>query len=911
MGIKALPNTTVRALGASQVLNDPASVVKELIDNALDAQATSIAIEISNNTVDHIQVRDNGHGIPPEDRALVARPHCTSKISSEDDLNVIGGSSLGFRGEAIASIAEMSSTLTISTRVEGEQVAAALKINQQGEVVGQEKASFPVGTTIKITGFVKDYPVRNQNALKNSDKCLKKIKQTLKSYAFARLHVRLSFRVLKAKNDNANWTYAPKASGNAEDAAFKILGAACASQCVWSVVEDQGFTMQAFLPKLDGDAGKVSNIGQFISVDGRPVSTLRGTPKQLAKIFRDALKKTDAKFDAIKDPFLYLEIGCPVSSYDANVEPAKDDVLFENPDLVVDLSRRLFNTVYPSVELTSPPNVSPSMILEEPPQRASSPDDDGFVTSLEPGYAVESNMGQVSGFRQSLIPDRIFDELADCPHGDSTEFQETISQRAFRPNMYGCDEEDLDLLDARPSTCRTEADFEELRQARKDVNISNPWVMARLNATRRPVHPPDGSDALADNSLRVRPEHDVRGSTLDTAHLPTPRPSSLSPVPQSFNASQRTSESQYGSDGRSIGAHGLPTPQATIQASSSAHNEFDGDASSVQRLRQRPDYDYTLSSQASEPPKGTPLSAIPFAAATSQRRQPKTSQQVHANKPFKPSLKEQPPQEKVWFDHLEDYGRGTRHSARKRKAQQQLGSVGVVQQGDLGDLSEDARPLTPPRRNRDMRDFVTRLDLTESDSAASVVEARHYPQRQRSLSEAELEEINTVELDSEYLIKYAHRPTKQSRTSGRRSLREISGNARSPGEDEDFEHITDVCAPPRRKSTNPTKSRRLKSSQLPLERVPAGHDVHHLSLVMTTTSREILQVANGIDQSRSLLTWSETGNDSYDAFTNIPPQERRHLVEKLCEVLRHRLYDGGLVQDLRALVENALDTHDG
>ena len=181
----------------------------------------------------------------------MARPHCTSKIGSEDDLKGIGGTSLGFRGEALASVAEMSGSLTISTKVEGEQVAISLKVNQSGEVTTQERASLPVGTTVKITEFMRTFAVRRQTALKNTEKCLKKIKQTLQSYAFARPHVRLSLRVLKAKNDKGNWTYAPKPSGNAEDAAFKIVGAACASQCTWSVIEDHDFTVQAFLPRVD------------------------------------------------------------------------------------------------------------------------------------------------------------------------------------------------------------------------------------------------------------------------------------------------------------------------------------------------------------------------------------------------------------------------------------------------------------------------------------------------------------------------------------------------------------------------------------------------------------------------------------------------------------------------------------
>lgn len=135
MSIQALPAGTVRAISASQVLADPSSVVKELIDNALDAHASAISIEISANTLDVIQLRDNGHGIAPEDRALVCRRHYTSKIRGLEDLKAIGGSSLGFRGEALASAAELAGGLVVTTRVEGEDIAVALKVDRMGEVI--------------------------------------------------------------------------------------------------------------------------------------------------------------------------------------------------------------------------------------------------------------------------------------------------------------------------------------------------------------------------------------------------------------------------------------------------------------------------------------------------------------------------------------------------------------------------------------------------------------------------------------------------------------------------------------------------------------------------------------------------------------------------------------------------------
>jgi DNA mismatch repair ATPase MutL len=133
-GIAALPLTTTRQIGSGQVLVDPSSVAKELIDNALDARAKSIFVDITANTIDSIQVKDDGHGIPAEDRALVCRRYCTSKIRDLNDLKEVGGKWLGFRGEALSSMAEMSSALFVTTRVEGELVAVKLKYDQDGEL---------------------------------------------------------------------------------------------------------------------------------------------------------------------------------------------------------------------------------------------------------------------------------------------------------------------------------------------------------------------------------------------------------------------------------------------------------------------------------------------------------------------------------------------------------------------------------------------------------------------------------------------------------------------------------------------------------------------------------------------------------------------------------------------------------
>ena len=135
MPIAPLPESTTRAIGSTLVLSDACSVVKELVDNALDALATSITIEISVDTLDVIQVRDNGYGIGIEDRQLVCKRGCTSKIRTMEDLERLGGSCLGFRGEALASVAELSEAVIVTTRVDGEYVGTAVKFGRDGALL--------------------------------------------------------------------------------------------------------------------------------------------------------------------------------------------------------------------------------------------------------------------------------------------------------------------------------------------------------------------------------------------------------------------------------------------------------------------------------------------------------------------------------------------------------------------------------------------------------------------------------------------------------------------------------------------------------------------------------------------------------------------------------------------------------
>ncbi|KAK2758765.1 hypothetical protein FQN54_003456 [Arachnomyces sp. PD_36] len=370
MPIAALPENTIRAIGATSALSDPCSVIKELIDNSLDASATSISVEISSNTLDAIQVKDNGHGIQPDDREFVCRPSFTSKIQTLEDLRDVGGKSLGFRGVALAGIAEMSGGVMVTTRVEGEVVATVLKYGRTGELDSKEKSSHPRGTTVRVSNFLDHVPVRKQTALKASSKTLAKTKKMLQTYAIARPTVRLSLKVLKSKNETGNWIYAPATKSTPSDAVSKVSGPDVVSQCIvrsWPNDDDvenrpelisamtddgssSGYSLVACLPRPTA----VSRTGQYIAIDGRPVSALKGVPKDIIKSYKSHLRSLWSREGlemTFSDMFLCLHISCPSGSYDVNVEPSKDDVIFENSSTVLSLAEGLFSDVYGEISL--------------------------------------------------------------------------------------------------------------------------------------------------------------------------------------------------------------------------------------------------------------------------------------------------------------------------------------------------------------------------------------------------------------------------------------------------------------------------------------------------------------------------------------------------------------------------------
>ncbi|KAJ9229319.1 hypothetical protein DTO169E5_8897 [Paecilomyces variotii] len=511
MPIAALPQSTARAIGSTSVLSDTCSVVKELLDNSLDAGASSVSIEVSQNTVDLIQVKDNGHGIPPEDHGFVCKRSFTSKIQTLDDLRNVGGTSLGFRGEALASACEMSGGVSVTTRVESQVVGATLKYSRTGDLASSQRASHPVGTTVRLTDFLKHIPVRRQTALKSASKTITRIKKLLQAYAIAQPSKRISFRVINSKNENNNWTYAPKPNTTLREAALLVAGPETASHCAvitWPSQESKeheteqeleqnhtvaNYELTAFLPKADSDFTKVSGGGQYVSVDGRPVSISRGTSRDIIKLFRTYIRsaaKIRGSNASLSDPFLCLHIRCPKGSYDANIEPAKDDVLFTDSPALISLSESLFKSVYGEVDHGGK--------LDAPASKTSkTSQNDSCIRAPAEAESAESYHSQ------------------DIPATSQTSFvsggmrQSSICQT---------------LENEKRSTSRNETPMRS-----GNIDIRNPWAIARLNTSTRSTDSvrPHFSQLLTPSRTKNTPES-LELESMNNRHSgspPLPSPS--------------------------------------------------------------------------------------------------------------------------------------------------------------------------------------------------------------------------------------------------------------------------------------------------------------------------------------------------------------------------------------------------
>ena len=307
--IKTLPQNLINQISAGEVVERPANMVKELVENALDAGADKIEIHFSAGGR-FVQIKDNGCGIKNTELELALSPHSTSKLSSEQDLWNI--QSYGFRGEALASIAEVS-RLTLISKPAKQNQACRLKSlfgrKQKTEHIGAEG-----GTTVIVEDLFQNTPARNK-FLKSESSETSLIKNTLKALALSRPSV--EFRIL---HKNKLLFYWPKAE-NQKQRVQTILNL---KQTLYTETQYMDIHISAVLCPPNETLSTRRMMWFFVNKRWVEDSTLYAA---VMAAYRGLLMHGEY-------PIAILNIQCPVSDLDVNVHPAKSRVRFKNTSAV-------------------------------------------------------------------------------------------------------------------------------------------------------------------------------------------------------------------------------------------------------------------------------------------------------------------------------------------------------------------------------------------------------------------------------------------------------------------------------------------------------------------------------------------------------------------------------------------------
>ncbi len=314
--IAILDENTINKIAAGEVVDRPASIVKELIENSIDAGATHIGLEIKNGGISYLKLTDNGKGIASDDVELAFERHATSKIRRESD--ILNITSMGFRGEALASIASIAK-VTLETKTHDEPTGTKIVI-EGGKTLSLEEIAFNKGTTITVENVFFNVPARYKFLKKDYTEAgyIEDIVTRL-----AIIHPEISFKFV---NNNK---CVMQTTGNADmkTAIYNVFGKDIARELI-----TVDYTIDNM--KLSGVIGtpKVSRSTrqhEFTYINSRFVKD---------KTMTSALEKAfDQNLNIGKFPFAVLNLGVSPSEVDVNVHPAKLEVKFENESKVFEI----------------------------------------------------------------------------------------------------------------------------------------------------------------------------------------------------------------------------------------------------------------------------------------------------------------------------------------------------------------------------------------------------------------------------------------------------------------------------------------------------------------------------------------------------------------------------------------------
>ncbi len=320
--IVLLDDLTINKIAAGEVIERPANVVKELVENSIDAGATKVSVEIKNGGKTLIKITDNGKGIAVEDIPNALERHATSKINKIEDLEHTY--TMGFRGEALASISSIS-TMTLITKTQEAETGAEI-IAKAGNIIESREVASQTGTTIIVEELFFNTPVRYK-FLKQDATEFRYIKEWLQKCAIANPNISI-----KLTNDN-KFVFSTSGNGKLKDIIYQFYGKEISDNIIDVDYENNGIKVTGVIGNTR--IAKDTRHNQLVYLNKRNI--------QNAVVTNSADQAFKGSTGIGKYGFFILNLDMPADYYDVNVHPTKSEVRFKDEDTI-------YRTVYRAIK---------------------------------------------------------------------------------------------------------------------------------------------------------------------------------------------------------------------------------------------------------------------------------------------------------------------------------------------------------------------------------------------------------------------------------------------------------------------------------------------------------------------------------------------------------------------------------
>lgn len=327
--IKILDDLTIQKIAAGEVIERPGSIVKELVENSIDAGAKNIVIEIKNGGKSYIRITDDGDGMDDEDLKLAFKRHSTSKLSSIDDLyNII---SLGFRGEALSSIVSIA-RVEVLTKTK-DNLGGLRAVVENGEIASIDSIGCPKGTTIIVEDLFYNIPVRKK-FLKSDMSEGNFISNIVNNLALG--HFDISFKFIRDNKVILN----TGRNKNKLDSIYKVLGGDISNNLLPVKYEDHNFKMKGYISNNNLYRGNRGH--EYLYVNNRYVFN-----PGISRVIENRYKSL---IPINRFPVFILYIDINPNKIDVNIHPTKEEIKFIEKDIIFGtISNVIYNHLNPSI----------------------------------------------------------------------------------------------------------------------------------------------------------------------------------------------------------------------------------------------------------------------------------------------------------------------------------------------------------------------------------------------------------------------------------------------------------------------------------------------------------------------------------------------------------------------------------